>query len=197
MRTNRLATIREINGLTIEAVAEKANVKASELVKLEALDNLDEVKAITLVNLAKALNTSVECLMGAPENRFVELLPEYINARNQFDYFSSAAVNAQNALSSEFNNLPAEAVHEATQEVLFSSLIDGIEDNGFIFNEDESKYTTLEEAGEKFNTIYERVKFFRENAAKQRSRMTVIEKTCILEDPDSFGFIAKVSPLSK
>lgn len=195
--TNRLATIREINGLTIEEVAEKANIKPSELLKLENLDNLDEVKAITLVNLAKVLNTSIECLIGAPENRFVELLPEYIDTRNQFDYYRSAAENELKALSAEFENLPAEAVHEATQDILFSTLINGIDESGVIFNENESKYTTLEEAGEKFNTIYDRVKFFRENAAKQRSRMAVIEKTCILEDPDEFGFIAKVSPLSK
>ena len=194
MRTNRLATIREINGLTIEAVAEKANVKASELVKLEALDNLDEVTAITLVNLARALNTSVECLMGAQENRFVELLPEYIDARNQFDYYNSSAESAQKALYTEFYSLPEEAVHETTQDILLSTLLD---ESNVVFNENETKYTTLEEAGERFNTVYERVKFFRENAAKQRSRMTVIEKTCILEDPDSFGFIAKVSPLSK
>ena len=192
--TNRLSTIREINGLTIEAVAAKANIKSSELVKLENLDNLDEVKAITLVNLARALNTSVECLMGAPENRFVELLPEYIDARNQFDYYNSAAENAQKALYAEFYSLPEEAVHETTQDILFSTLMGEI---NVIFNENETHYTTFEEAGEKFRTVYERVKTLKENAAKQRGIMAVIEKTCILEDQDEFGFIAKVSPLNK
>lgn len=78
MKRNSIEEIRKLNDLSIAEVAEKAKLTPEKLKELEECNDLANVDVLTMLKLSKALNTSIERLMGVTENAFVQLLPKYV-----------------------------------------------------------------------------------------------------------------------
>ena len=105
MKRNSIEEIRKLNDLSIAEVAEKAKLTPEKLKELEECNDLANVDVLTMLKLSKALNTSIERLMGVRENAFVELLPEYVSLLEEIKMYERLEKWAQEDIYKDFETL--------------------------------------------------------------------------------------------
>lgn len=190
MKRNSIEEIRKLNDLSIAEVAEKAKIAPERLKELEELNDLTNVDVLTMVNLSKALNTSIERLMGVRENAFVELLPKYVLLLEKIKMYERLERMAQEDVYKCFETLAPEYV---IQNHFLNSLL---ENDEFILNRDETAYTRISNTSEEMKFKYKTLCEWANDKNECIRRKKDIEQ-CMGEDGgERYIFSADISPFA-
>lgn len=191
MKRNSIEEIRKSNNLSIAEVSEKAKIAPERLKELEKLNDLNNVDVLTMVNLSKALNTSIERLMGVRENAFVELLPEYISLLEEIKMYERLEKWAQEDIYKDFETLEPKYVIQG-EPPIFEEMM-GFDK--FILNREETAYTKLSHTSHKMKVNYDSLCEWSANKQKCIYRKMDIEHCC-LTDEEGCIFSADISPFA-
>lgn len=191
MKRNSIEEIRKLNDLSIAEVAEKAKLTPEKLKELEERNDLDNVDVLTMLKLSKALNTSIERLMGVRENAFVELLPEYVSLLEEIKMYERLEKWAQEDIYKDFETLEPKYIIQG--EPPFFEEMMGLDK--FILNREETAYTKLSHTSHKMKVNYESLCEWSANKQKCIYRKMDIEHCC-LTDEEGCIFSADISPFA-
>lgn len=191
MKRNSIKEIRECNNFSLEEAANKAKLTPEKLKELEERNDLANVDVLTMLKLSKALNTSIERLMGVTENAFVQLLPKYVLLLEEIKTYEHLAKMAQEDIYKCFETLAPEYV---IQNHFLNSLL---ENDEFILNRDETAYTRISNTSEDMKFKYKTLCEWTNDKNECIRRKKDIEQ-CMGEDGGGkrYVFLADISPFS-
>ncbi len=191
MKRNSIKEIRKLNNLSIAEIAEKAKIAPERLAELEELNDLTNVDVVSMLKLSKALNTSIERLMGVRENAFVELLPKYVLLLEEIKMYERLEKWAQEDIYKDFETLEPKYIIQG-EPPFFEGMM-GLDK--FILNREETAYTKLSHTSHKMKVNYESLCEWSANKQKCIYKKMDIEHCC-LTDEEGCIFSADISPFA-